>query len=190
MVILTVLITKTKIKSLKLAQILRKTLSFANFVNALVMLSLVFDFLICPNPVFSANIGDNVEIDNVVSYLYDTKLKGETTKSFPTTKDLKAVKSFHIYMTAYNSEVGQCDDTPCITANGFDVCKHNSEDTIATNILPFGTKLRIPEYFGDRVFVVRDRMNSRYTYRMDIWMKDKTEARKFGLKYAEIEILE
>lgn len=96
-----------------------------------------------------------------------------------------------IVFTAYNSEVGQCDSTPCITANGFNVCKHDKEDTIAMNGIKFGTKIRIPDLFGDRVFVVRDRMNSRYgSNRADIWMKDKAAAKQFGVKLAKVEVLE
>ncbi len=95
-----------------------------------------------------------------------------------------------IVFTAYNSEVGQCDATPCITANGFDVCKHDKEDTIAMNGIKFGTKIRIPELFGDRVFVVRDRMNARYgSNRADIWMRDKADAKQFGVKVAKVEVL-
>lgn len=93
-------------------------------------------------------------------------------------------------MTAYNSDPAQTDDTPCITANGFNVCEHGVEDTIAANFLKFGTKVRIPELYGDRIFVVRDRMNKRYSDRVDIWMKEKVDARKFGVKVAKIEIVE
>lgn len=93
-------------------------------------------------------------------------------------------------MTAYNSDPAQTDDTPCITANGFNVCEHGVEDTIAANFLKFGTKVRIPELYGDRIFVVRDRMNKRYSDRVDIWMKEKVDARKFGIKVAKIEIVE
>lgn len=93
-------------------------------------------------------------------------------------------------MTAYNSLPEQTDSTPCITANGFDVCKHWTEDTVAANFLKFGTKIRIPELFGDRIFIVRDRMNARYSDRVDIWMKDKQDARKFGRRTAKIEIVE
>jgi 3D (Asp-Asp-Asp) domain-containing protein len=96
-----------------------------------------------------------------------------------------------IVFTAYNSEVAQCDDTPCVTANGFDVCKHDKEDTIAMNGIKFGTKIRIPELFGDRVFVVRDRMNARYgSNRGDIWMREKSAAKQFGVKVAKVEVLE
>jgi 3D (Asp-Asp-Asp) domain-containing protein len=93
-------------------------------------------------------------------------------------------------MTAYNSEVGQTDDSPCITANGFNVCKHGIEDTIAANFLKMGTKVRIPELFGDRIFVVRDRMNARHANRVDVWFKDRSAAIKFGIRVAKIEVLE
>jgi 3D (Asp-Asp-Asp) domain-containing protein len=93
-------------------------------------------------------------------------------------------------MTAYNSEAAQCDSSPCITANGFNLCEHGIEDSVAANFLKFGTKIRIPELFGDKVFIVRDRMNSRYQNRVDIWMKEKQDALNFGIKYAKIEILE
>ncbi len=93
-------------------------------------------------------------------------------------------------MTAYNSEVAQCDASPCITANGFNVCEHGIEDTVAANFLKFGTEIRIPELFGDRVFTVRDRMNARYTNRVDVWLLHKDNAIDFGVKYPLIEILE
>ncbi|MBI4812325.1 3D domain-containing protein [Candidatus Falkowbacteria bacterium] len=103
----------------------------------------------------------------------------------------KAVKKSGIYViTAYNSEVGQTDGSPCITANGFNVCEYGVEDTIAANFLPFGAKVKMPNLFGDKVFVVRDRMNSRYSSRLDVWMINKTDAKKFGVKLAKIEVLE
>ena len=86
-------------------------------------------------------------------------------------------------VTAYNSEVAQCDSTPCITADGFNVCEHNTEDVIATNILRFGTKVMFPELFGDRVFTVHDRMNAKYSYRADIWMRNHNDAIQFGANY-------
>ena len=97
--------------------------------------------------------------------------------------------SIHL-ITAYNSEVAQCDASPCITANGFNVCEHGIEDTVAANFLPFGTKVRVPELFGDRVFVVRDRMHSRFSDRVDVWMLEKANAKKFGVQIATVEIVE
>ncbi len=96
--------------------------------------------------------------------------------------------STHI-ITAYNSEVSQTDSSPCITANGFNVCKHKTEDTIAANFLKFGTKVKIPALFGNRIFIVRDRMNVRYSNRIDVWMKNKQSALKFGVKIAKIVVI-
>jgi len=99
-------------------------------------------------------------------------------------------KTYRIPITAYSSTVDQCDSTPCITANGFNLCEHNAEDVIAANFLPFGTKVRMPKLFGDRIFTVQDRMNARYYYRADVWMKTRAAAVKFGLVYTEIEVIE
>ncbi len=111
-----------------------------------------------------------------------------TTASTTTEYKVKST-SIHV-ITAYNSEVGQTDDSPCITANGFNVCKHGIEDTIAANFLKMGTKVKIPELYGDRIFVVRDRMNPKHPNRVDIWMKDRPSAIKFGVKTAKIQVLE
>ncbi|MFA6514094.1 MAG: hypothetical protein WCT50_02250 [Patescibacteria group bacterium] len=106
------------------------------------------------------------------------------------TPEYKIVRTSTHTMTAYNSEPGQTDDSPCITANGFNVCKHGEEDTIAANFLKFGTKVMIPELFGDRVFTVRDRMNQKHPNRVDVWMKDHSNAMKFGVKVAKIQVIE
>jgi len=105
-------------------------------------------------------------------------------------KTIKVVRESTHTMTAYNSEAGQTDDSPCITANGFNVCKHGIEDTIAANFLPMGTKVKIPELYGDRVFVVRDRMNKKHPNRVDVWMKNRSDALKFGVKVAKIQVIE
>ena len=100
-------------------------------------------------------------------------------------------KTYKTNITSYNSEAGQTDDSPCITASGLDVCKRNTEDIVATNDLPLHTKILIPEYFGERIFYVEDRMNVRYTGtgRVDIWMKNKTDSKQWGIKYTKIIVL-
>lgn len=138
------------------------------------------------DPVVAALIAE-AEIKNTTSSQTSANSQKATTEASVVVKVLSS--STHT-MTAYNSDPAQTDDTPCITANGFDVCKHGEEDTIAANFLKFGTTVRIPELYGDRIFVVRDRMNKRYSNRVDIWMKEKTAARKFGVKVAKIEIVE
>ncbi|MCX6793336.1 MAG: hypothetical protein NTY12_04935 [Candidatus Falkowbacteria bacterium] len=106
-------------------------------------------------------------------------------EALPDNKGLKMVS-----LTAYNSEVGQTDSDPCTTANGFNLCSNGKEDSVAANFLPFGTKIMIPDLFGDRVFVVRDRMNKRFSNRVDVWMLKRSDALKFGVRHAQIVILE
>lgn len=107
----------------------------------------------------------------------------------PISDSVPARYATYVMATAYNSEPGQTDDTPCITANGFDVCEHGHENIIATNNLPLGTRVRFPELHGDRIFYVMDRMNARYTTRVDFWMLNKSDARKFGKRQVKMEVL-
>lgn len=90
-----------------------------------------------------------------------------------------------IVVTSYNSESGQTDSTPFITAFGTQV----RDGIVATNYLPKGTRVRFPDLYGDKVFVVEDRMNIRYHKRMDIWSADKQFSRNFGARYLRMEIL-
>jgi len=46
----------------------------------------------------------------------------------------------------------------------------------------------MPDKFGDRLFVVEDRMNGRFSLQVDIWMSDQEEAKKFGIQYLKVEI--
>ena len=88
-----------------------------------------------------------------------------------------------VLVTAYSSTVDQCDSTPFITANG----THVHDGTIAANFLKFGTKVRFPSLYGDKIFIVEDRMKS--NYKVDIWFPTRQEALNFGAKRVEIEIL-
>ena len=112
-----------------------------------------------------------------------TKIQ-ETSKngSLPEIGERKPYLVTKIGISAYNSQPNQTDDSPCITASGLDVCARATEDIIATNFLwlPFGTKVRFPELFGEQVFIIHDRMNKKYTKTMDIWMQDYGQAVKFG----------
>jgi 3D (Asp-Asp-Asp) domain-containing protein len=100
------------------------------------------------------------------------------------------IRVITVPVTAYNSLPGQTDATPCTTANGFDLCKNDVQNVIAANFLKFGTKVRFPDFDPDTIYTVQDRMNARYTYRADIWMKEYSDARKFGIKRLRMEIYE
>lgn len=99
--------------------------------------------------------------------------------------DEPAVRTFTVPATAYTSDPRECDSTPFTTANGTRV----RDGIVAANFLPFGTRFRIPDYFGDKVFEVHDRMNARYWKRIDIWMLEKPDARAWGVRRVKIEIL-
>jgi 3D (Asp-Asp-Asp) domain-containing protein len=94
-------------------------------------------------------------------------------------------KTIKVLATAYSSTPDQTDSTPFITANG----KVVHDGLVAANFLPFGTKLRLPEVYGDKVFTVNDRMHPRFSNRLDVWMKSREEARRFGAKTVKVEIL-
>ncbi|MBI5254740.1 3D domain-containing protein [Candidatus Falkowbacteria bacterium] len=111
------------------------------------------------------------------------------TLAYLAQQEVKIVKKMKVVTTAYSSEPAQTDDTPCITANGYDVCAANEENVVAANFLQFGTKVRIPSLYGSKIFYVYDRMNPRYNSRIDLWKKDKQTAITFGVKFVEIEIV-
>lgn len=89
---------------------------------------------------------------------------------------------YEVWVTAYSSSHDETDDTPFITASGGQV----RDGVIAANFLPFGTKVMVPSLFGDKVFIVEDRMHSRKTNNIDIWMQSKKEALEFGITRAEM----
>lgn len=88
-------------------------------------------------------------------------------------------------ITAYASVRRLTSSHPFLTASG----KRVSYGIVAANWLPFGTRLKIPELFGEQVFIVADRMNFRYNDRLDIWMPALRRATSFGIKYAEVVIV-
>jgi 3D (Asp-Asp-Asp) domain-containing protein len=98
----------------------------------------------------------------------------------------KPDKKVNAVITAYTSTPDQTDDSPFIAATG----KRVYDGMIAANWLPFGTKVKIPALYGDKIFTVDDRMNKRYGYgRMDIWLgATRTEALQFGVKRVVVEV--
>ena len=96
------------------------------------------------------------------------------------------VRKIRVVVTGYSSTIDQTDSDPFITAAGTQV----REGIVANNYLPMGTKIRIPELFGEKVFVVEDRMSwEKGNYHFDIWFPDYWQALNFGAKITYIEIL-
>lgn len=173
-----------------IAQLSERTKRFT--VNASVGM---FVFIIGASVFFPVIANADIENEQIVPdaetvALIIEQMKNETRPfgHLPQSGEAPPRRTYTIPMTAYTSEVGQTDDSPCITASGLDVCERDEENVVAANFLPLGTRVRIPELFGDRVFYVEDRMNARYKMKMDVWMKNKQDAKKFGVKYTTIEV--
>ncbi|MEK7478985.1 MAG: hypothetical protein AAB634_00385 [Patescibacteria group bacterium] len=90
-----------------------------------------------------------------------------------------------MWITAYSSSEDETDNTPHTTAIG----TPTRDGVVATNMLPIGTLVRIPAYFGNKVFVVEDRMHPRKRWVLDVWMPSKAEAKEFGSYLTKIEVI-
>lgn len=163
------------------------------------ILSLVVSFTIS-NHALAAENTSSWSLDSIYQSLQQTiTISGDTnisnsdltsvsaTSSPATSKATlnKVAKKYVVTATAYSSSVDETDDTPFITARGTYV----RDGIIATNFLPFGTAVKIPDLFGDKIFVVEDRMNRRYTDRIDLWFPSKSSALRFGVRTVSIEIV-
>lgn len=107
-----------------------------------------------------------------------------SSQSQPSETNDEIISSLTI--TGYSSTPEQTDSDPFITASGGWV----RPGIIAANFLPFGTKIKIPEIFGDRVFTVEDRMARKHPDKIDIWFPSEVEALRFGVRTADIVILD
>jgi 3D (Asp-Asp-Asp) domain-containing protein len=94
-------------------------------------------------------------------------------------------QTLKVAATAYSSTPDQTDSNPFITASGTYV----RDGIIAANFLPFGTVIKIPDLFGDKTFVVEDRMHERFDIKIDIWFETREQAKQFGIKTVRIEIV-
>lgn len=93
-------------------------------------------------------------------------------------------KTMHVTVTGYSSTNGETDGTPYLTAIGTAV----RDGIVAANFLPIGTVVRFPDKFEDKLFIVEDRMAERFGIRVDIWMSNHEEAKKFGIQYLKMEV--
>jgi 3D (Asp-Asp-Asp) domain-containing protein len=137
-------------------------------------------------PSFAASNVEEIALNEPTLQLIIASMQNKT-ESFGNlplseTKEKKYIKE--VWITAYSSTEDQTDDSPFITASN----KHVRPGIIAANFLPFGTKVKFPDLYGDEIFVVEDRMNKRYTNRVDIWMQERQDARNFGVQRVQMEI--
>ena len=165
-----------------------------NTERKIILFSLILGIVFCSMPFFGLSLG---ETRNGLTYEEVAMLQEESLLVFgnntlisklnPANPEPKVVQKLPVVITAYSSTVWETDEDPFITAAGTGV----RDGIIANNYLPFGTKVRIPELYGDKVFTVEDRMNwKKGNYQVDIWFPSYLEAKEFGAKRTYIEILE
>lgn len=100
-----------------------------------------------------------------------------------------AQKSMTVHATAYNSVRGQTDDNPWVAAWNNRLRPGQKVIAVSRDLekhgLTNGAKVKIEGLPG--TYTVRDRMNKRFTKRIDVWMeKDIKKARKWGKKKLKI----
>ena len=94
-------------------------------------------------------------------------------------------------VTAYNAgDSSQTDDTPCISANGENLCAAlaKGQKRCAANFVPLGSSLYVDKI---GVCLVTDRTNKRYRNRVDIAMQKSEyhKARRFGRQKLQVKII-
>ncbi|MFH0819453.1 MAG: hypothetical protein V1892_00295 [bacterium] len=183
----------------KRAILVRKKLKRDRFLGILVMLILVLEWA-NPHLAYAQSISSyrpNVFIAENKDILLSKINLEEQEKEIQiaasqemvinsSTLPIKVKRAIRVVVTAYSSTPDQTDSTPFITASGSQV----RDGVIAANFLRFGTKVRFPNKFGAKIFVVEDRMNPRHPNRVDIWMTERQLAKEFGIRRLEMEILE
>lgn len=137
------------------------------------------------NDQIGADRSSLVQSNSVVSVnapVINKKLVANTRISIENSKILSEMA---VAASAYSSTPDQTDSSPFITAWNTRV----RDGIVAANFLPFGTKIKIPEIYGDKIFVVEDRMNRRYWHKIDVWFPDRQSALEFGSKVVKIQIV-
>ena len=92
---------------------------------------------------------------------------------------------FRVKITAYTSSADECGNDLGITSSG----ELARDGIVACNFLPRGTRIKIPALFGNKEFVVKDRMKRRKWNFVDVWVETKKTAFQIGKRASKIVIL-
>lgn len=181
LVVLTAVVTLTsiKIQTASALEILPSTPSFSTATQ------MAYDALQDSGFKIPARTNENISenaSDITVSPI--NKTVTESTETAP----VKYTKRFTV--TAYNSVPWQTDASPCISADGSNICKlkERGEQSCAA-ALPFGTKVNVP---GFGVCTVRDRLAPKFSYRIDLYFGGADQikaAKQWGKRHVEVAVL-
>ena len=125
------------------------------------------------------------DTDNGTATILDNAVAQSQSHVTPKTKRPAKTKTYVVEASGYSSTPDQTDDSPFVTASGTYV----RDGVIAANFLPIGTVVKIPDLFGNKMFIVEDRMNKRYWMNIDVWFASREAALRFGRKHVKIEVV-
>jgi len=115
----------------------------------LAFVSLISNLFIVQPQIDSIDLGVQLEPSKQLATIYGQALVQTADPDIPVIAD-----NHLVVVTAYSSTYDQTDSTPFITASG----SYVSDGTVACNFLRFGDRVRFPEVYGDKIFIVEDRM--------------------------------
>jgi len=146
----------------------------------LAFVSLISNLFIVQPQIDSIDLGVQLEPSKQLATIYGQALVQTADPDIPVIAD-----NHLVVVTAYSSTCDQTDSTPFITASG----SYVSDGTVACNFLRFGDRVRFPEVYGDKIFIVEDRMALKNNHKIDIWFNSYEEAKQFGVKVLKVEVL-
>jgi 3D (Asp-Asp-Asp) domain-containing protein len=151
------------------AQMGKRTLRTIRFVNWLLFILIILSF-------YRISQADPIKLASLTPKDQDYIVRSETIR----------------VVTAYNAgDPRQTDDTPCIAANGENICKAlaKGKKRCAANFVPLGSHLHVDKV---GVCLVTDRTNKRYRNRVDIAMQknEYRKARKFGRQKLIVKVID
>ena len=169
---------------------MRKILKFNSFWLKKAIISIVIMVLALNMPINGASAAWSY--NDIITLLKTRSENGQNLlmivggDSFMGVNQPAPPKTMKIVLTAYSSTTDQTDSTPFITASNSRV----RDGVVAANFLDFGTRVKIPGIFGDKVFTVEDRMAKKHSDKIDIWFSQRYLAKNFGVQEADVVILE
>jgi len=169
-----------------------KKFQFKSILSALFAFALFFTIITPLNTNVEGSLTENIVENNSRVYIKeDSPEILQTIEKVFLTPNIEQIDSesssfMKVLVTGYSSTPEETDEDPFITASG----KMVKDGIVAANFLPFGTKVRFPFLYPEKIFVVEDRMHHRFSKnRVDIWFPSKELALEFGAKETIMEIL-
>lgn len=150
-------------------------------VGSAILGAVILYNIFIPLPTLSSNYAYAPEISETEAYTGYVGLPEIEPANWEVTR------SYLSQVTVYNSVPEQTQGDPFITASGERV----RDGIIAANCLPFGTRLRMPDMYGDKIFIVKDRLAAdKSCFILDIWREQIEGSKSFGAPITKIEIIE